>query len=528
MNKAVVQKYTNLFNTVRYLKLQQIFYRIFYYLRSIVSNEKLATNLNIDTVNINFSDFIIKQTSLIDNTFNFLNQPKSYKLGFINWNENEYGLLWAYNLNYFDYILQESISIETSLEIINDFINNYKKNKVGSQPYPISLRGINWIKFLSKHKIKDEKIIKHLFGQYLQLSNNLEFHLLGNHLLENAFSLLFAAYYFNHKPFYKKAQKILYKELNEQILNDGAHFELSPMYHQIILDRLLDSLNLVKNNSVFSDKTFLEFLILKSQLMLSWLEQMTFKNGDIPYFNDAAPKIAPTFKELSEYAIDLNLNYKKIPLRQSGYRKIAKNDYELIFDVGNIGPDYLPGHAHSDTFNFQLNIFDKPLIVDSGTSTYEAGSIRQYERSTRAHNTVQYQNFEQSAIWSSFRVGQRAKIIQLVEEPDSICAQHNGYKKYGIIHQRKVVFTDSSITLFDKLIAKQSEPGIAFIHFHNLAKPIIKDNQINTEKCVIRFSNADKIELSDYSLAIGFNKTIPAKVAQIKFTSNLETSIQLR
>ena len=39
--------------------------------------------------------------------------------------------------------------------------------------------------------------------------------------------------------------KILSKELNEQILEDGGHFELSPMYHSIILEDLLDIINIL-------------------------------------------------------------------------------------------------------------------------------------------------------------------------------------------------------------------------------------------------------------------------------------------
>ena len=45
---------------------------------------------------------------------------------------------------------------------------------------------------------------------------------------------------------YNKSKNLLISELNEQVLKDGAHFELSPMYHQIILSRLLDSIQLIK------------------------------------------------------------------------------------------------------------------------------------------------------------------------------------------------------------------------------------------------------------------------------------------
>lgn len=35
-----------------------------------------------------------------------------------------------------------------------------------------------------------------------------------------------------------------------------------------------------------------------------------------------------------------------------------------------IGPDYIPGHAHADTFNYELRIDGVPFIVDTGISTY--------------------------------------------------------------------------------------------------------------------------------------------------------------
>ena len=47
------------------------------------------------------------------------------------------------------------------------------------------------------------------------------------------------------------------------------------------------------------------------------------------------------------------------------------DNYELFIDVGNIGPDYQPAHAHSDTFNFELIKGDNPIFVDTGISTYE-------------------------------------------------------------------------------------------------------------------------------------------------------------
>src|SRR5690606_23482315 len=120
-----------------------------------------------------------------------------------------YGKLWTYNLNYFDFLNQENIKVEQGLDLIVEYIDRECNLKDGKEPYPISLRGINWIKFLSKNNILHTKISQTLYNHYQILYHNLEYHLLGNHLLENGFSLFFGAYYYKNDKFYKKAFKIL-------------------------------------------------------------------------------------------------------------------------------------------------------------------------------------------------------------------------------------------------------------------------------------------------------------------------------
>ena len=110
---------------------------------------------------------------------------------------NQFGKLWTYNLNYFDFLNQENISKENGLRLIQDFINNDAFLKDGKEPYPISLRGINWVKFLSNNQVKDELINNTLYFHYCILFKNLEYHLLGNHLLRECifiiiWSLLFS------------------------------------------------------------------------------------------------------------------------------------------------------------------------------------------------------------------------------------------------------------------------------------------------------------------------------------------------
>ena len=97
--------------------------------------------------------------------------------------------------------------------------------------------------------------------------------------------------------------------------------------------------------------------------MLGWLSSVCFENGDIPLFNDAAFGISPSPVALFAYAKRLGLNFEKSGLSDSGYRKLVTNKFECVVDVSRVGPDYQPGHAHADTFTFELHINNRPVII---------------------------------------------------------------------------------------------------------------------------------------------------------------------
>lgn len=509
-----MSKYIRLFNTIKYLKFTQIYYRIFYFIRNrfrkiIKFKYKFIRKSN--SIQLILIDSCEYYSSYEDNEFNMLNLSKKFESK-IDWNFNDYGKLWTYNLTYFEYLKEKE-----DVNLIYDFIENIKSVKDGLEPFPISLRGINWIKFLTKHEIKDKKIDDSLYAQYYILLDNLEYHLLGNHLLENGFSLLFGSYYFQDKVLYKRAKEILSKELDEQILDDGAHFELSPMYHQLMLFRILDCINLIQNNS-WKKQELLKYLEEKSSVMLGWLKSISYKSGDIPLVNDSANKIAPSSKELFGYASKLNLEITIKKLNKSSYRKIDRGNYQCIVDVGEVGSSYIPGHAHADTFNFELYIKNKPFIIDTGLSTYNTGKQRANERSTKAHNTVEINGKNSSEVWGGFRVANRANIVEFIEKEDFIKATHDGYgKKLGILHARSFIFNKDKIIIEDNLNKECN--AIARLHFH----PDVPENEI-LEK--INLTNLQyKIEI--YNYAPEFNMTLKALVLEILFKKELKVEINI-
>lgn len=516
-----------LINTIKHLKLKQVHYRIFYLLRNKFLNKEYNFDFKEEVTPLQWISYYTLQDSYLQNNyFIFLNIEHQFDK--IDWNYNAYGKLWTYNLNYFDYLNQDNMTKEQGLFLINAFIANKKTIVDGFEPYPISLRGINWIKFLSVHKINDNKINTFLYNDYLRLLDKLEYHILGNHLLENGFSLLFAAYYFKEERFYKVAHHIIEEELEEQVLNDGAHFELSPMYHKILLTKLLDCYNLICLNDRFKDSDFESLLKQKAEVMLGFLENISFKNDGIPLLNDAANNIALENDIVLDYANQLKLKPYNKSLGDSGYRKFLINDFEAVMDVGKVGPKYQPGHAHADTFTFCLNYKNHPVVVDTGTSTYNIGERRDYERSTIAHNTVCYDNKDSSEVWGGFRVANRAKVTILKDTQKELIVEHNGYKRYGITHHREFEILSKKFVIKDYINGIATKNNISSLHFHPETKLDKKDNYlILNDNIKLSWKGFDNVNILDYQYAPEFNKLVDAKKIEGVFKNESEFKFEM-
>lgn len=530
-------KFLLYFHTLRHLRWIQVRYRIYYIFRE---KWRQVTKYHFDFQSVQIPSvypltlkpsITAYHSFFSPATFQFLNLKQKFKFD-INWNYASYGKLWTYNLNYFEFLLQDNITEQQGLELIHDFIKKIETIKDGLEPYPISLRTIFWLRFLAKHQINDTTINQTLFGQLKILSQYREYHIMGNHLLENGFALLFGGIYFNHLPFYKKAENILRKQLEEQILNDGGHFERSPMYHQIILYRLLDCINLLDHNTNLRqiDNTASLHLYLKEKSikMLGWLLQMTWQNGEVLLLKDSAKNIAPTTSDLIKYAKRLGLTPFESTLKDSHYRRLETAHFVAIVDIGSIGPNYINGHAHSDHLSFCMQINGQNFIIDTGISTYEKNQRRQVERSTQVHNTVQISNENQSKVWGGFRVAQRAKVTILQDDTQLICAEHNGYRHHKIIHRRTFQSIDNQLVIIDELKYNKKVIGTARFHFPATITPTLHGNQLQTALGKLTFTgNIDRININTFHYATQYNQLVTGRVVEIAFSEQLQTIIQV-
>lgn len=401
-------------------------------------------------------------------TFRFLNVEKTFNPAAFDWLSPEMSRLWRYNLHYFDYLHETGRPPENVRFLLSDWIEKVPPGTPDAwDPFPVSLRIVNWIKLFLRPEWKEsleEKWLSSLFRQALWLERNLERHLLANHFFKNAKALCFAGAFFegpDAERWLEKGRGILEAELREQILPDGGHFERSPMYHSMILEDCLDLMNLGAGGWGLD---FGETLREKCRAMVRFLLGMCHPDGEIALFNDAAFGIEASPAELVRYFREVTKEEPIFPsgpawsFPEAGYFIMAPRPGDrLIVDCGPVGPDYQPGHAHCDTLSFELSLGGRRVIVDSGCHHYLDDEIRRYNRGNRGHNTVTLNGENQSEVWGAHRVAWRARPLtpRLEKRGQGIffSGAHDGYRRLpgSPVLYRRIEWDGSSYRIEDRL-----------------------------------------------------------------------------
>jgi uncharacterized heparinase superfamily protein len=530
LHQPMFGKIKRLYHTLKYLKSTQVIGRAIHYMPLFIKEQQNAPLVSKNcplTV-----AYIEKPCSSTDfEKFNFLNEV--HALQEIGWESNEVSKLWVYNLHYFDYI--NSTNKDLAAPIIEQWVKqNPFHAGTGWEPYPNSIRIVNWVKW---HRQSQDGLNKSallsLWNQLRFLSARPEYHLLGNHLFTNAKALLMGAVFFEGeeaKVIYNHGKQIFEDQFSEQYLQDGGHFEQSPMYHALCLEDLMDIYNYVSpHDPSLPNKAIAESI----QKGIYWLLKMSYANGEVAYFNDSSNGIAPTLVELEAYALRLGLTATVRPVervthfKDTGYVVVEDDRLKLIADVGKIGPDYIPGHAHADSLSFELMYNGFKVIGNHGTSVYGTGADRQFERGTAAHSTVVVDGKNSSDVWGGFRVGERAYTRGLsIDENNSLiqitCA-HDGYNKAGagLIHKRKWIIEKGQCVIADELLGNVTHALARFIIHPAVQVMRLEDGSVDfvlPDKTVVQVVSKQKAAIVDFTYARSFGVVEATKAIDIAFT----------
>lgn len=530
------------FHTLRYLKLSQIFYRGYYRLTKpkVVENKQFQTRDLIDI----WESPAYQTSATSDGTkFTFLGRTAELHE---NWNAPSFPKLWLYNLHYQDDL--NSVGARDREALLDSMIDAWIKGNPplqgnGWEPYCISLRAVNWIKWFS-HKTAanvPEHWVSSLGAQVCILEQLLERQILANHLFANAKALVFAGAYFGGSDgdrWLKKGVALLDSEIEEQFLPDGGHYELSPMYHSILLWDIADLINLARTSHLPELTERSGYLSAKFAKGISWLYSMVHPDSGVAFFNDSTLGIAPTLADLLAYAELLDIELPEIGrnglsglmLRDTGYCSVNFDaGARLIADVGRVGPDYQPGHAHADTLSCELSLFGQRVLVNSGISQYGEDAERNRQRSTATHNTVEVDGENSSEVWGGFRVARRAYPlgIEYSESRDRIrlSAAHSGYRrlKGDVIHYRTWEMGKCELRISDRLNG-QYQRAIGFWHLHpnidaSLRDKCTVDLVLPSGQTVVLVIGGAELALEDATWHPGFGESVPNTRIVFKFSS---------
>jgi hypothetical protein len=404
----------------------------------------------------------------------------------------------------------------------------------------VAFRAISWI--WAFHFFKDsesltpelfQQALKYLYAHGRHLEKYLSIYYSPNtHLTGEALGLYYLGTQFEiferAKHWRGLGEEILFAELDRQILADGVYFEQSTWYGRYTADFYTHFLILKTFDRGDTNKELQGKFELKTQLLHDFLMYITQPDGSTPLIGDddggrCLPLSAAETNDfrgtLSTAAIVFGRgDYKHVAadfaeetlwlfgaeglksfenlrsyeprqaskfFAEGGYFAMrdgwATTDNFLLVDCGELGA-LNGGHGHADALAIEMAIGGKTLLVDSGTYTYhESAEMRDFLRSTVAHNTLMIDERSQSEPGGKFAWKTRAQVSvqsQISEDRfDFFEASHNGYERLEspATHQRSILFLKNDYWIMRDFVQTHGTHDYALnFHFNKKTNPEIE------------------------------------------------------
>lgn len=427
-------------------------------------------------------------TDLQTNRFTFLS--RTLTLAPLDWNQRYESHLWNYQLHYFPYALWcarafdeggDHSAMRQCQRLIESWLAQARiGHSDGWDAYPISLRTVNWMYAyaLVVERYDDTQFLKRwrgaLFRQLDFLRHHLELHLLANHLFKNIKALIIGGLFFQHEEWLTTGLRLFQRELAEQVLPDGGHYERAPMYHAQTLADALECYALLRacGRTLPQESQ----LVAQLQAMTGFLAGLSYADGSLALFNDSANTEEARPQPIlaaAEQILRAPLPTYPTSFPQTGYFLWRSPDEQekIIVDAGPPAVGYNTAHAHCDLLSYELRLNGQPFIVDSGVHGYGGDRFRPYCRSTRAHNTVMFGGREQSEIWSTFRLARRATVLHAEAQTETqgwqFCGAYQPFYDRRLVHERRITRTTNGEWLFADSVRDGMIGDItSFIHLH--------------------------------------------------------------
>jgi hypothetical protein len=296
-------------------------------------------------------------------------------------------------------------------------------------------------------------------GSYI--SRNLEFSYIAtsNHYLSDVVGLLWLGLMLpelRHAEEWRDFGLVqMLREMDKQVLADGADFEASTGYHRFVTELFLYSFMLCRANDVEIEKRYWTRL----HQMLVYIRAYLRPDGFAPLIGDTdGGQVLPFVRRRADdhaYVLEIGARVFDDPalksrcessqaFPQAGAYIMRDGDLYLCFNANDVGLSGRGSHGHNDALSIEVSAGGRAYIVDPGTYVYSGDLQQRHEfRSTAYHSTVQIDGREQNTtdLHMPFVIGNEAKprVLewQTNDDFDKVVGEHYGYP---VIHRRTVVF----------------------------------------------------------------------------------------
>jgi len=280
--------------------------------------------------------------------------------------------------------------------------------------------------------------------------------------------------------------KEMLREMDKQVLPDGADFEASTAYHRFVLELFLYTFLLCRRNQISIPEKYWK----KLETMVAFTAAYVRPDGRAPLAGDNdsgrimpfAPRSGDDHAYLAALgAVLFERSEFKLPgvevpdevawlfgeegrdkfeslqqamarsqvFKEAGLCFMRSGSSYLMLNFSSAGINGRGSHSHNDALSIELSACGSAFLIDPGTYVYTADLDARHEfRSTEYHSTVEVDGEEQNRTNRStpFVIGDdaRPKLLrwQSSGETDLAVAEHYGYQRLplGIVHRRTVQF----------------------------------------------------------------------------------------
>lgn len=397
------------------------------------------------------------------------------------------------------------LRLNDTAEFLNELRTWHDQNPYGRGPnwtcaMEVALRAMNVLiafeRFRTSPQLDSDALrfvlrLLQQHGRYIQ--NNLEFSYIAtsNHYLSDVTGLLWLG---NLLPELNEAESWktfglteLLREMDKQILPDGADFESSTGYHRFVLELFLYSFALCRENKIEIPPKYWR----KLHQMLEYVNAYLRPDGLAPLIGDTDGGQVLPFREHSAddhaYVLDFGAEVFNDPglmlpaetsqaFPDAGIYIMRSSDCYLCFNASGAGINGRGSHGHNDALSIEVSASGHAFIVDPGTYVYTANlEMRHAFRSTAYHSTVKIDGEEQNTtdVNMPFVIGNEAqpRVLQWQsnENYDKVVAEHYGYRRLGspVTHRRTVTFNkpESSWLIEDEFLGSGKHEFEVYFHF---------------------------------------------------------------